>query len=215
MNIGDRYGKLTVTSESFKDGHYKKVSVKCDCGIEKSIHVDHLKSGATKSCGCLHREKLSLRNTKHGGCGTRLYRIWKSIHERCRDKKSKYYGGRGLTICEAWSKFEAFRDWALRNGYDDALSIDRIDTNGNYYPKNCRWATHVVQSQNKRKHSTNTSGYIGVSRQGNRWKAYASLGCHIHLGYFDTAIEAAQARDKYVSAHYESPTLNFPEGQLK
>jgi hypothetical protein len=138
------------------------------------------------------------------------------MRQRCINKKVQGYGASGITVCEEWSKFEPFRDWAVSNGYADDLTIDRKDANGNYCPKNCRWATKTVQAQNKRMMANNTSGYIGVYWQPSRnnWMASArNKKRSINLGRFDTALEAAKVRDAYVAKHYESPTLNFPEGK--
>lgn len=91
--------------------------------------------------------------TAHLESHTRLYRIWYSMKDRCNRKKHENYhnyGGRGIKVCEEWNKYEPFRDWALKNGYSDDLTLDRIDVNGNYEPSNCRWATMEVQSANKR-----------------------------------------------------------------
>lgn len=89
---------------------------------------------------------------KHGGTGTRLYTIWKSMRQRCynpKNQKFKQYGARGILICNDWSDFVAFREWATQHGYGDDLSIDRIDVNKGYSPSNCRWVDSLVQANNK------------------------------------------------------------------
>ena len=134
---------------------------KCECGKEVIVQGQTLRSGRTKSCGCLSREihkevmtELNKSNSRHGQFGTRIYRIWCSMKSRCYNKNHKAYidyGGRGITICAEWKDdFEVFYNWAVKNGYSDNLTIDRIDVDGNYEPSNCRWATSSVQRRNQR-----------------------------------------------------------------
>lgn len=201
-------------SEPFTEGKQRKVQVRCECGTEKSVRVSDLKSGDSRSCGCLNREQ----STKHGGRQTRLYGTWVRMIQRCinpNNKRYKYYGGRGISVCDEWrSSFANFRDWAKSTGYKDHLTLDRVNNDKGYWPENCRFVTQVVQCQNRRMLSSNTSGYIGVSyhRRCKKWQAEAShQGHRAYLGLFDTVIEAAIARDAYVRKYYESPVLNFPQ----
>jgi hypothetical protein len=123
----------------------------CQCGNQKEITGKDLRSGQTVSCGCYNKEK----STKHGMYKSRIFNIYRGIKDRCFNKNRPeyiYYGGKGITICEEWSDkengFINFYKWAIENNYDDNLSIDRIDGNGNYCPENCRWVTHTEQMRN-------------------------------------------------------------------
>lgn len=122
----------------------------CDCGNKVVVERDCLKNGRTKSCGCIRKERNN--NTRHGMTGTPIHNIWKSIKQRClnpNNKDYKNYGGRGITVCNRWLKFENF--YKDVGNPPKGLTLDRINNNGNYNPNNWRWATRQQQSDNKRR----------------------------------------------------------------
>ena len=164
----------------------------CDCGNRKVIEGYKLKTGHTKSCGCLVREN-GLNNKTHGMTNTRLYRIYAGIKDRCLNKSNERYsdyGGRGIEICEEWlSDFMSFYNWAIDNGYSEELSIDRIDVDGNYEPNNCRWATKLEQANNKRNNILIT--YNGITDTLPNWsrKTGISKSCLEYRHNHDWNIE--------------------------
>lgn len=152
---GKKFGRLSVLSIAEKVNGRLYYHCKCDCGCTKKVQGGHLrdKDSGTKSCGCLWTELQRKRHTKHGLSHTRLYHIWDAMKRRCNNpshRNFKYYGGRGVTVCEEWmADFVVFYNWANQNGYKDTLELDRIDVNGNYEPCNCRWITHKGQNRNR------------------------------------------------------------------
>lgn len=125
----------------------------CSCGREVVVSGKLLRDGRTKSCGCLKPVICALVQTKHGDAYTRLHRIWRGMKTRCTNHRCKAfprYGGRGIRVCDDWRRYELFRDWAHANGYSEHLTIDRINNDGHYEPKNCRWASYAEQRQNQR-----------------------------------------------------------------
>lgn len=153
---GQRFGRLTVIDPCGTTGH-GEIVWRCiyDCGNEHIASRGSLTYGKVLSCGCLRREQASKIHTyvkpKHGGYGTRLYRIWRNMKSRCScPTASKYhlYGGKGIKVCEEWLSFERFRDWAMSNGYADNLTIDRLNSDGDYCSGNCRWVTQKGQANN-------------------------------------------------------------------
>lgn len=157
--IGKRFGRLTVVEETepkhFDNGRKEcQYICECDCGCRVTVLGCHLRSDHTSSCGCYRKDATSKNKTTHGETDSRLYTIWKNMKRRCYNKNCddyKFYGERGIVMCDDWkNSFSSFMNWATSNGYDDCLTIDRIDVNDGYKPSNCRWATIYVQHNNMR-----------------------------------------------------------------
>lgn len=165
LKAGDKFNRLEVicfdhkrkrTYANSRNNHYVYYYLcKCDCGKKIIVEECSLKSGNTKSCGCLITDVLVKRNTKHKLSKTRIYKLYHYMKKRCYDKKCrgyKNYGGRGIKICDEWlSDFMNFYNWATSHGYNDTLSLERKDVNGNYTPQNCTWIPVKEQSKNTRR----------------------------------------------------------------
>lgn len=168
---GLTFGKLTVIQQVESLRHARRWLCQCSCGNTSTVSTAYLTSGNTTSCGC------NKNKPKHGKAGTRIYRIYQSMLQRCYNPKHvnyNCYGGRGIKVCNEWrNSFAAFYEWASANGYSDILELDRMDVNGAYSPDNCRWISHIEQCQNRR-----TSVFVtinGETRTLSEWARIAKI----------------------------------------
>lgn len=175
ISPGDRFGRLCVLEESeTRTNKQGRIFIcQCDCGETSHVSAMLLKAGKTKSCGCLHRETVSQRQATHRMSGSPFYLAYQAAKGRCENVHGQDYadyGGRGIKF--KFTSFEHFRD-TMFEAYQEGLSLDRIEVNGDYCPENCRWATALMQANNKR---TNVRlNYEGVSRTKSEWARFLGI----------------------------------------
>lgn len=179
------YGRWVINSDcGLNKRGQRLVECKCTCGVVRVVLLASLKSGKSISCGCYRKEKTSASNMKHGLSQgrNRLYSIWKAMKTRCYNKTIKQYcdyGGRGIEVCSEWlNDFSVFHDWAINNGYEEGLDIDREDNDKNYTPDNCRFRTKKQNNRNRR--SNNRITFMGETKILIEW-------CEFYGLHFNTA----------------------------
>lgn len=201
--VNARYGRLTVIQDPVPDHGHETVLCRCDCGQVKSVLWTNMWRGTTTSCGCYHRQVTVALLRTHGQSATRLYKIWASMLMRCRNHPD--YGLRGIRVCDDWHDWGKFRHWALENGYQPELSIDRIDVNGHYEPANCRWSTQREQTRNRRTTAWITA--FGETKSLAEWAedkrcavSYPTLSARIGVYGWDTeqAIVTPARQERFV-----------------
>lgn len=181
---GQRFGRWTVIERYGTKDHRAVWKCQCDCGNIGYVTTTDLKGGKSKSCGCLLKDVMHSLAT-HGdskpwGEYNRLYKIWADMKNRCSDINCHAYdryGGIGIKVCDEWKDYPTFKEWSLNNGYDNKLTIDRIDPFGDYTPDNCRWADYKTQGNNKR----NTKKYLhnGEEHSLTEWSRITGIDFHI------------------------------------
>lgn len=148
---GHLFGRLTATHFCRVEKEKSVWSFLCACGTEIEARVNDVRSGNTKSCGCLNKERVLAAVTAHASSYTSTYNIWRQMRQRCSNKKHKsyaYYGGRGISVCTRWDSFNNF--FADMGERPAGLTLERIDNSRGYGPDNCKWASWLEQAQNKR-----------------------------------------------------------------
>lgn len=180
---GEKLGKWTIIEEIapkiISNKPRRMFRCKCECGNIGEVQLVCLRNGHSTSCGCEQKKKASAANTKHGLEKHPLYSTWKNMKKRCNNPNaSEYenYGGKGICVGEDWSNnFQSFYDWSIDNGWSKELTIDRIDTNGNYCPENCRWASIEVQMNNMTRNHY-------IEYEGNTY-TLSTLAKHLNIPY--------------------------------
>lgn len=205
--LGNTYGDFVPKSKCThisKNGR-KRYKYVCDCNACGGKHVKYAQQ-------LYHSNKCRLHGShfKHGMSNTKIYNVWYAMKQRCyytKDTNYKHYGGRGITVYDEWRyNFKAFYDWSMANGYQDDLTIDRIDVNGNYTPENCRWVDLKTQANNKRTNVYFT--YNGITKTIKQWSeifniSYKTVTTRMYRGYpLAECLGLTEHKDKRLGRFY-------------
>jgi hypothetical protein len=177
---GHRFGRWVVLGRAENKGRNAAYFCKCDCGTERILSAFILKKGDSKSCGCfkkeINAEVMRKTMTTHGFTKDKkripLYHVWEMMHYRC-GKHGKEPAYKDIKVCQEWSNFQVFFNWAIMKGYKKGLTIDRISPFGNYEPDNCRWITLKEQARNKRHHVMITVD--GITKNTWEWEVETGI----------------------------------------
>ena len=195
---GEKFGRLEVKYKGEKHNNCITWHCECECGGEKDVRACHLRSKAIDSCGCLTKERHGDNHRTHGQSrtkyehrpngvqNTRPYLIWKNMRQRCGNPKNpsyKRYGGRGITVCDEWNDYITFYDWAINNGYDEKLTLERENNDKGYSPDNCKWATNKEQCNNFSRNKLLT--YQGKTQSIKMWAEELGISAGAIQGRID------------------------------
>lgn len=211
-----RSGRFEYLGEQKKIGGKYHVKVLCHCGVEKFVNKHNFNIGKTKSCGCLKRE-IGKTSKTHGDSQKsskyhNLYRRWSDMKTRCYNEESKNYdgyGAKGISVCDKWrNSYTEFKEWALKNGYEKDLTIDRIDYKGDYQPNNCRWVNVDVQANNK---SNNLLIEIdGVIKNITEWSNHFGLNPKLPRGRYTRGV-----RGKDLFSNNKRSSVKWSDKEIK
>lgn len=192
---GSKFYLLTTIGEGFvvdKNGK-KRVyyNCLCECGNERRVAATDLGTPKQQSCGCLGALNRHKGTTTHGKTNTPIYNAWIGMKNRCfnpNDRIYQFYGARGITVCQEWLNFPTFLLWAEASGFQNGLTLERKNYNGNYEPSNCTWIPKSDQNKNKR--SNVRIAAFGETKIGSEWARdprcivqYATLMQRIQAGW--------------------------------
>lgn len=198
---GKTFGRLTVMYKTgIRNGMMHWVC-QCECGKEKEVCGNHLRTGHTQSCGCLSKEHGAKLHTfvapnPAPRNSEKLYRVWKGMRSRCQGNNThhkKYYASNGIIVCPEWNDYLIFKSRALSNGYKDGLTIDRMNNCDHYRPDNCRWITMFAQASNKTNNRWIT--IHGVTKTLSQWSRVINRNpSAVHAGLSRNGTSYIEAR---------------------